>query len=293
MSLERSIRKLAAVANAFSSMEICTTSGCNQLVSKPGYKLCYECWKINNLASRSTATPKPQPKPKTSSSPVLPSLLSATKISEKLALHNHNIHRNNVNRILAELGLLTKEKNGWLVTRRGASFGAVQKTDSETGNTYVVWSESILENQVFIQTIAEYVSSSNPESNTAKAIEEQGFRNKFRTQANLRTTDGHWVRSKAEVMIDNWLYMAELVHAYERRLPIEEEMYCDFYVPAGKVYIEYWGLENNPEYAERKKAKKSLYQKYEFKLIELSDTEIRNLDDYLPRMLLNFGVVVN
>lgn len=292
MSLERSIRKIVSVANALSSMELCTTSGCNQIVSKPGYKLCYECWKTNNLPSRSIATPKPQPKPKTSPSPSLPALLSATKISEKLALHNHNIHRNNVNRILAELGLLTKETNGWVATRRGTSFGAVQKTDLETGNSYVVWSESILENPVFLQTIAD-VSSSNPEPKASKAIEEQSFRNKFRIQANLRTTDGHWVRSKAEVMIDNWLYMAELVHAYERRLPIEEEMYCDFYVPAGKVYIEYWGLENNPEYAERKKVKQALYQKYEFNLIELSDTEIRNLDDYLPRMLLNFGVVVS
>ncbi|MBW4650859.1 MAG: hypothetical protein KME06_19520 [Kastovskya adunca ATA6-11-RM4] len=293
MSLERSIRKLAAVANALSSMEICTTSGCNQLVSKPGYKLCYECWKTNNLTSRSTATPKPQPKPKISSSPSIPSLLSATKISEKLALHNHIIHRNNVNRILAELGLLSKEKNGWVATQRGTSFGAVQKTHSETGNFYVVWSESILENKIFIQTLADYATSNNPEQNASQVIEEQGFRQKFRTQANLRTTDGHWVRSKAEVLIDNWLYMAELVHAYERRLPIEEEMYCDFYVPAGKVYIEYWGLENNPEYAERKKVKKALYQKYEFKLIELSDTEIKNLDDYLPKMLLNFGVVVS
>jgi hypothetical protein len=87
--------------------------------------------------------------------------------------------------------------------------------------------------------------------------------------------------------------MAELVHAYERRLPIEEEVYCDFYVPAGKVYIEYWGYEDNPEYAARKKVKQGLYQKYELNLIELSDKHIMNLDDYLPKMLLNFGVVVS
>ena len=48
--------------------------------------------------------------------------------------------------------------------------------------------------------------------------------------------------SKAEMLIDNWLYMAEIVHAYERKLPIEEDVYCDFYIPKGKVYIEYWGM---------------------------------------------------
>jgi hypothetical protein len=47
------------------------------------------------------------------------------------------------------------------------------------------------------------------------------------------------VRSRAEVLIDNWLYMQGIVHAYERRLPIEEECYCDFYLPKG-VYIEFW-----------------------------------------------------
>jgi len=32
-----------------------------------------------------------------------------------------------------------------------------------------------------------------------------------------RTEDGHWVRSKAELIIDNWLYRGRIVHAYERR----------------------------------------------------------------------------
>jgi hypothetical protein len=289
MNLERSLHKLAAVAKVL-SMETCTAPGCNKSVSKTGHKLCYECWKANNGQPQPTPTPKPLLQRKIS---VSSSLLSATKISEKLTLHNHTIHRNNVNRILAELGLLSKEQNGWVVTRRGIGFGAVQKTDSETGNSYVLWPESILENQVFIKTIAEYVNSDSSEPNTSETIGEQGFRDKFRIQANLRTTDGHWVRSRAEVMIDNWLYMAGLVHAYERRLPIEEEAYCDFYVPAGKVYIEYWGLENNLEYTARQKKKQELYQKYEFNLIELSDQHIKNLDDYLPKLLLKFGVAVS
>ena len=98
------------------------------------------------------------------------------------------------------------------------------------------------------------------------------------------------VRSKAEMLIDNWLYMAEIVHAYERKLPIEEEVYCDFYIPTGKIYIEFWGLENDPKYAARKETKKAIYKKYDFKLIELTDEEVFNLDDILPKMLLKYGV---
>jgi len=84
--------------------------------------------------------------------------------------------------------------------------------------------------------------------------------------------------------------MAEIVHAYERKLPIEEEVYCDFYIPNGKVYIEFWGLENDPKYLARKEAKKAIYKKYDFKLIELTDEDVFNLDDVLPKMLLKFGV---
>ncbi|MDZ4212516.1 MAG: hypothetical protein U1C59_12470, partial [Methylotenera sp.] len=108
-----------------------------------------------------------------------------------------------------------------------------------------------------------------------------------------RAMDGHWVRSKAEGLIDNWLYMLGIVHAYERLLPVEEELYCDFYVPAGKVYIEFWGLENDPKYRERKEKKKQIYKKYGFNLIELNDEHIQNLDDYLPKMLLKFNVIVD
>jgi len=92
------------------------------------------------------------------------------------------------------------------------------------------------------------------------------------------------------MLIDNWLYMAEIVHAYERKLPIEEDVYCDFYIPTGKVYIEFWGLENDARYQARKKQKKSVYEKYGFNLIELGDADVQNLDDILPRHLLRFGV---
>ena len=115
-----------------------------------------------------------------------------------------------------------------------------------------------------------------------------GFRYKF--EAKHRSADGHFVRSKAEMLIDNWLYMAEIVHAYERKLPIEEDVYSDFYIPTGKVYIEYWGYENDQKYLARKQQKIDIYNKYEFKLIELQDKDVQNLDDILPRLLLKHGV---
>ena len=87
--------------------------------------------------------------------------------------------------------------------------------------------------------------------------------------------------------------MYELPHAYERKLPVEEELYSDFYIPQGKVYIEYWGMENDPKYLKRKEEKKAIYRKYNMNLIELSDHHLKSLDDFLPGMLLQFNVKVH
>jgi len=116
--------------------------------------------------------------------------------------------------------------------------------------------------------------------------EETNFRSKF--PATFRTEDGHLVRSKAEQIVDNWLYHKGIVHAYERRVPIEEEVYCDFFIPIGqKVWIEYWGLEEK-NYLKRKELKKRFYQMHKKNLIELIDKDIENLDDIMPIKLRPF-----
>lgn len=149
------------------------------------------------------------------------------------------------------------------------------------------WPEAITEIKSLVETVAQ-VKGQASEKRKSEASADDGFREKF--EAKHRTTDGHFVRSKAEMLIDNWLYMAEIVHAYERKLPIEESVYSDFYIPTGKVYIEYWGFENNPKYLDRKKKKIELYEKYGFNLIQLEDKDVQNLDDILPRLLLKYGV---
>ena len=111
-------------------------------------------------------------------------------------------------------------------------------------------------------------------------VDESDFREKF--PAKLRTEDGHIVRSRAEQIIDNWLYHKGIVHAYERRVPIEEDVYCDFFIPIGqKVWIEFWGLDEE-KYVKRRELKKSFYKKYKKNLIELTDKDIEHLDDIMP-----------
>ena len=209
---------------------------------------------------------------------------SATKIAT-----HYNLSSTKINLVLSEIGYIKKYLKGWTISPLGSRNGGIQKENSKNGVPYVEWDKSLFTNPTFLSLVQE-VKGESEESTQTKIDDSKssGFREKF--VAKHRATDGHMVRSKAEMLIDNWLYMAEIVHAYERKLPIEEEVYCDFYIPTGKIYIEFWGLENDPKYLARKEAKKAIYKKYNFKLIELTDEEVFNLDDVLPRLLLKFGV---
>ncbi|OBU15775.1 glycerol kinase [Photobacterium aquimaris] len=207
--------------------------------------------------------------------------LSATQISAHFKLTSQKI-----NQILDELGWINKAVKGWKVSQSGSRLGGIQKEDSRTGIPYVVWDETVLMNSSLKHSVNEITGINAEVKSTDNSV--SNFRQKF--EAKHRSADGHYVRSKAEMLIDNWLYMAGIVHAYERKLPIEEDLYCDFYLPTGKVYIEFWGLEDDPKYANRKKIKQELYAKYGFNLIELNDNDVQNLDDVLPRMLLKFDI---
>ena len=111
--------------------------------------------------------------------------------------------------------------------------------------------------------------------------------NKYKPQ--YRASDGHMVRSRAELVIDNWLYHNKIFHEYEKNLPIDENVLSDFYLPEYDSYIEFWGLENDEKYLARKEEKLRIYQKYQFKLIELNDSDLLNLEDSLSSKLRKFA----
>ena len=60
--------------------------------------------------------------------------------------------------------------------------------------------------------------------------------------------DGHRVRSKSEVAIDNYLYDHNIKHAYEKAYPIDNnkdnDLHPDFYLSDYDLYIEHWGYAN-------------------------------------------------
>jgi hypothetical protein len=111
-----------------------------------------------------------------------------------------------------------------------------------------------------------------------------------RYPAEYRTSDGHYVRSRAEAMIDDWLYHRHIAHAYERKLPVEDDAISDFYLPQGDVYVEFWGKKDDQAYARRMQEKQEIYKRHNLRLISLTDTELYRLDDHMPRLLRSYGV---
>lgn len=113
--------------------------------------------------------------------------------------------------------------------------------------------------------------------------------------------DGHVVKSKSELLIDNYLFEHAIPHAYEKALPIDEDekhdLHPDFYLPnfggEGKhVYIEYWGFnEDNIQYTKTKKYKLSVYQKMGITLICTNEkNDMKDIDAALDRKLKHYEI---
>ncbi|HCC24003.1 MAG TPA: hypothetical protein DEP85_00620 [Holosporales bacterium] len=121
-------------------------------------------------------------------------------------------------------------------------------------------------------------------------IEEENNNYRFKYPATFRTDDGHLVRSKAELLIDNCLFRHKIAHAYEKKvLGVDEEIFCDFFVDYEKpVYIEFWGGIDD-KYLARKEVKKKIYAtKTNTALIELTEKDIVILEETLLKKLRPF-----
>ena len=125
----------------------------------------------------------------------------------------------------------------------------------------------------------------SPPLDAHEMISDYDFRKKW--QAAYRCEDGHYVRSKNEQLVDNWLYHHNICHAYELLVVDKrngKEYINDFYLPQYKLFIEVWGLET-PEYLRRKEQKIEVYRANNLKLLQMTDKEIKSLDDFLRRSL--------
>jgi len=210
--------------------------------------------------------------------------VTSTVLGEKLKLPARKI-----NLILKEAGWLIKKGKGWEATEAGKMVGARIKKYKNNGNPYVIWPADIITKKAFQHILEHYteeVQNTTQNTNDSKI-------NKIRkpTDNLIRTMDGHYVRSKSEAIIDDWLYMNEIIHSYEKRLPAEQDLFCDFYLPKGNIYIEHWGLDTE-QYQAKKKHKKTIYAEYKLNLIETDEKTIKQIDDFLTKELIKYDITL-
>ena len=114
---------------------------------------------------------------------------------------------------------------------------------------------------------------------------ENDFRKKFPPR--YRTKDGHFVRSKDERWIDDWLYDHKIPHSYEDKL-LGTNIYCDFFLPFGKgIYVEYWGLEDE-EYTKRMNQKIQFYDGKQLTRIDIRRKHMEDPNTHVPEIFKKF-----
>lgn len=107
--------------------------------------------------------------------------------------------------------------------------------------------------------------------------------------AKLRCENGVKVRSRAEVIICNFLFYNNIRAIYEDDVYYMENgeeklLHPDFYLPDYDLYIEYNELKNDA-YIKRTQYKDKIYREKGLKVIKVTEKEIADLSTYLKSKL--------
>jgi len=147
-----------------------------------------------------------------------------------------------------------------------------------------VYSDESLSDRI-VHDIQEIISQKRPY--VEQKPNEETITKDSRKEELLRTSDGHYVKSYPESIIDDILYELRIVHCYEKKVPIdldEQAVTCDWFIPIlsnrNGIYIEYWGM-NTKEYLSNKERKRAAYKENDIPLIEIEK------DDFLDKQSLS------
>lgn len=208
-------------------------------------------------------------------------MLSSAAIGEKFSLSGRA-----VNRVLAELGWLRREAHGWMLTAAGSRQGGVQLENRQSDMLYALWPQAVLDEAVFVGRLQDCAAAFQPSTNGAVS----GGGDLFAREGDFRSVDGHIYRRRELMCICQWLYLAGVLHASERRLPVEEKLHADFFLPLNQVFIDYWAADATAGELKASMRKAELYRELGLAHIELHPEDIEQLDDIMPRQLHKFGV---
>lgn len=114
----------------------------------------------------------------------------------------------------------------------------------------------------------------------------------------LRTLDGHIVKSRGEVEVDDVLYNLRVVHCYEKKVSeinlSQRAVFCDWFIPIRSnsqgIYIEYWGMRTK-EYLKNKEEKKKLYRDFDIPYIGIEKDDINDKQGLEVRLKMEINSI--
>ena len=221
--------------------------------------------------------------------PLLAAIESNQRITAaSMCRYYPRLHPRQINRALAELGLQHHSILGWELTALGKSLGGLQEESENSGAFYVTWPHEIIDNPVIHRELTRQSDQSQP---VAPSVEgEPDLFSAASAAVPCQGVDGHRLATPLETRVCNWLYLAQLAHAYQRALPTEELVQADFYVPEGSVYIDCWDADIPAQALSAKLLRRELYRKLQLRHIEINAADADRLDEVLGRGLLAFGI---
>ena len=199
------------------------------------------------------------------------------------------LHARQINRALAEIGLQHHSILGWELTDLGRSMGGQQEESESSGAFYVTWPHEIIDHPVVHRELTRQ-SDQIPTAEPADPGAEPDLFANAESSLSCDGIDGHVLKTPLQMRVCNWLYLAQLAHAYRRALPIETLVYADFYLPGGNIYIDCWEEDSSADELRERLNKRDVYRELGLHSLEVSADDVDRLDEVLGRGLLALGI---
>lgn len=221
-------------------------------------------------------------------------LLSAIESNQRITAatmrrYYPRLHARQINRALAEMGLQHHSILGWELTQLGRSLGGKQEESEASGAFYVTWPHEVIDNPIVHRELSRQ-SDQIPSTEPADSNAEPDLFATTGQNISCDGIDGHVLKTPLQMRVCNWLYLAQLAHAFQRSLPCEELLQADFYVPAGNVYIDCWETAISAGEISGRLKKREIYREMGLHSLEVNASDVDRLDEILGRGLLSFGI---
>ena len=209
-----------------------------------------------------------------------------------------------INQVLAELGLQRHSRQGIELTPLGARFGGRQDRDAQSGLRLISWPHEIVDHEVLHRELgrrqgdgcgvpgalpAATAGGGDAAAGHTGDLFAAGGAGAAAAPAQRCGVDGHRVDSILQLRVCDWLYGARLAHALQRALPTVEPLSADFYVPAVGLYIECWERDVPTRALTRRLRTREVCRELALEYLEIAADDIDRLDELLGGRLHALG----